>query len=132
MMSIWSKVRHAAGVACLLAVALPFAAAGVAGGLEATTTTAAAKRAKKPVAKGKAAAAGKAGSGKTRPSAVGKSTKGKRSVVGKKGRSTASRRPTAQTIRLTSAFKASEQLRPMAQQLVVTRSAAAYGGVQSY
>jgi soluble lytic murein transglycosylase len=42
------------------------------------------------------------------------------------------RKPTAQTIRLTSAFKASEQLRPMAQQLAATRSAAAYSGVESY
>jgi soluble lytic murein transglycosylase len=33
---------------------------------------------------------------------------------------------------LTSAFKASEQLRPMAQQLAATRSAAAYSGVESY
>ena len=40
--------------------------------------------------------------------------------------------PTAKSIRLTSAFHASEQLRPMAQQLAGTRSAAAYAGVQSY
>jgi soluble lytic murein transglycosylase len=33
---------------------------------------------------------------------------------------------------LTSAFKASEQLRPMAQQLAATRSAAAYSGVENY
>src|SRR6201999_796879 len=46
--------------------------------------------------------------------------------------STTSRKPTAQTIHLTSAFKASEQLRPMAQQLAVTRSPAAYSGVENY
>ena len=45
---------------------------------------------------------------------------------------TTSHKPTPQTIRLTSAFKASEQLRPMAQQLAVTRSVAAYSGVESY
>jgi len=42
------------------------------------------------------------------------------------------RRPTAQTIRLTSAFHATEQLRPMAQQLIATRSPAAYRGVLAY
>jgi soluble lytic murein transglycosylase len=47
-------------------------------------------------------------------------------------KSTASRKPTAQTIHLTSAFKASELLRPMAQQLASTRSAAAYSGVENY
>ena len=36
------------------------------------------------------------------------------------------------TLRLKSAFSASEQLRPMAQQLAMTRSGAAYGGVESY
>ncbi len=44
----------------------------------------------------------------------------------------ASKKPTAQTIHLTSAFHASEQLRPMAQQLNATRAAAAYAGVQAY
>jgi soluble lytic murein transglycosylase len=40
--------------------------------------------------------------------------------------------PTAQSIKLTSAFLASAQLRPMAQQLASTRSAAAYSGVSNY
>jgi soluble lytic murein transglycosylase len=39
---------------------------------------------------------------------------------------------TAQSIRLTSAFIASSQLRPMAQQLAATRSGMAYDGVLSY
>ncbi|HXB61875.1 MAG TPA: outer membrane protein assembly factor BamD, partial [Acidobacteriaceae bacterium] len=39
---------------------------------------------------------------------------------------------TAQSIRLHSAFIASAQLRPMAQQLAATRSAAAYAGVTNY
>jgi soluble lytic murein transglycosylase len=39
---------------------------------------------------------------------------------------------TAESRRLHSAFIASSQLRPMAQQLVLTRSAAAYGGVAAY
>jgi peptidoglycan lytic transglycosylase len=61
-----------------------------------------------------------------------KSSKGTSATSKTHARSTASRRPTAQTIRLTSAFKASEQLRPMAQQLAATRSAAAYSGVENY
>ncbi|HEX9198248.1 MAG TPA: lytic transglycosylase, partial [Acidobacteriaceae bacterium] len=40
--------------------------------------------------------------------------------------------PTARSIKLTSAFLASTQLRPMAQQLAATRSTAAYSGVLSY
>ena len=40
--------------------------------------------------------------------------------------------PTARSIKLTSAFLASEQLRPMAQQLAATRSSAAYSGVLNY
>jgi len=43
-----------------------------------------------------------------------------------------SKKPTAETVHLTTAFHATEQLRPMAQQLISTRSAAAYSGVQSY
>jgi soluble lytic murein transglycosylase len=39
---------------------------------------------------------------------------------------------TARSIKLTSAFHATEQLRPMAQQLTATRSPAAYRGVESY
>jgi soluble lytic murein transglycosylase len=40
--------------------------------------------------------------------------------------------PTAKSIKLTSAFLASAQLRPMAQQLAATRSSAAYAGVLNY
>ena len=48
------------------------------------------------------------------------------------GKHTAYKPPTASSIKLTSAFHASEELRPMAQQLASTRSAAAYAGVLSY
>jgi soluble lytic murein transglycosylase len=41
-------------------------------------------------------------------------------------------KPTAKSIRLTQAFTASAQLRPMAQQLAATRSPAAYAGVLNY
>jgi soluble lytic murein transglycosylase len=41
-------------------------------------------------------------------------------------------KPSARSLKLTSAFMASTQLRPMAQQLAATRSAAAYAGVLNY
>jgi soluble lytic murein transglycosylase len=130
MTSIRGRVRSAAGGFCLLAVVLSLSFVD---GLRAQTATTSTKQTKKPVAKAKASTAGTGVHGKTRSSsAASKGAKGKRAVAGKKGRVVSSRRPTAQTIRLTSAFKASEQLRPMAQQLALTRSAAAYGGVQSY
>ena len=62
----------------------------------------------------------------TKSSAKSKAT-GKKRIPAKR-----SRKATAQTIHLTSVFHATEQLRPMAQQLNATRSAAAYAGVQSY
>lgn len=66
--------------------------------------------------------------GKRKPSATtGRKTSrvgGRKHKIGKP--------PTARSIKLTSAFLASAQLRPMAQQLAATRSAAAYGGVLSY
>ncbi len=60
-----------------------------------------------------------------------KSAKGLKS--GKRGKRKSFSVPeTAQSRKLTSAFIASAQLRPMAQQLALTRSAAAYDGVFSY
>jgi soluble lytic murein transglycosylase len=58
------------------------------------------------------------------------SAKGKLAVKGKGRVVTVA--PTEESRRLTSAFTASAQLRPMAQQLVSTRTAAAYNGVTSY
>src|SRR5438105_1911789 len=60
-----------------------------------------------------------------------------RAGTSKKSRSAASRSrrrvpPTPRSIKLTSAFHASEQLRSMAQQLAATRSPGAYSGVLSY
>jgi soluble lytic murein transglycosylase len=48
------------------------------------------------------------------------------------GKHNKAKAPTARSIKLTSAFLASAQLRPMAQQLAATRSTAAYSGVLSY
>jgi soluble lytic murein transglycosylase len=47
-------------------------------------------------------------------------------------RAVAVKPPSAQSIKLTSAFLASEKLRPMAQQLASSRSVAAYSGVANY
>ncbi|MEG9438800.1 transglycosylase SLT domain-containing protein [Edaphobacter sp. HDX4] len=81
---------------------------------------------------------GKTSSKSTHPTRT-TSSASRRSESAKKSRSkkkTTSRRTskkaTPETIHLTSAFHATEQLRPMAQQLIATRSAAAYAGVQSY
>jgi soluble lytic murein transglycosylase len=69
-----------------------------------------------------------------RPAAT--SSASKKSAASKK-KLTARRRtrykpPTAHSIKLTKAFLASAQLRPMAQQLAATRSPAAYAGVLTY
>ncbi len=78
---------------------------------------------KKPAEKAPA----KAGAGKgTKRAASGKPTaRGRKKKV-------ISSPPTARSRKLTSAFVASSQLRPMAQQLTATRSPAAYAGVQAY
>ncbi|HTH52751.1 MAG TPA: transglycosylase SLT domain-containing protein [Edaphobacter sp.] len=62
------------------------------------------------------------------------SSKGAKSSTKKKvaSRRRLSKKEATESIHLTSAFHATEQLRPMAQQLIATRSAAAYAGVQSY
>ena len=62
----------------------------------------------------------------------GTSTKGHAASSKKKTSAVAAAKPTPQSIRLKSAFIASTQLRPMAQQLAVTRSPQAYSGVLSY
>jgi soluble lytic murein transglycosylase len=137
-MSIWVRLRAAMAVACLVGIIAPFARCGVAG--RAQTSTAATEQAKKPGTKSKTTSSGKSGSsgtsGSDKAKAAGssKTTKGKSAAASSKkhAAATASRKPTAQTIRLTSAFKASEQLRPMAQQLAMTRSASAYSGVENY
>jgi soluble lytic murein transglycosylase len=136
MVTIVGNVWRAMVVAILIGISMSFAGDGLVA--QTSTTTPPATHAKKPVSKigttaadaGKAAGTkSKASSAKAKSGASGKATK-KKGVVGKKH--IVSRKPTAQTIHLTSAFKASEQLRPMAQQLASTRSPAAYSGVQAY
>jgi len=150
MLSRWVRVRLA--VAVSLVFALMMLSVGN-GGVAAAQNAKPAATAKKPAAKGKAAVKGKTSAG-GKASTTGKTSvtgkagakqgRGKAGVAGRtaKGKGAAgkkrrgarrpSKKPTAQTIRLTSAFRATERLRPMAQQLATTRSAAAYSGVQSY
>ena len=68
---------------------------------------------------------------KTRRAHGGSATRGARATRAR-GAATSHKTPSAKVLRLTSAFTASEQLRPMAQQLAASRSAQAYAGVQRY
>jgi soluble lytic murein transglycosylase len=117
----------------LLAIAVPFAC-GASGGATQTQAAPSAHKKKPDAATTNSASTAKSSGSKarSRKKATGssKGTKGKGAAAGK--RRAAPNKPTAQTIRLTNAFKASEQLRPMAQQLAAARSVAAYNGVESY
>jgi soluble lytic murein transglycosylase len=130
-MKVPARLRAAGVVALLGAMVLLVSGTGFARGTQTAATT---PETKKPASKASGTPA-KTTSKKTTTSK--KSSSSGKTAQGTTARrthhaSTASRRPTAQTIRLTSAFKASEQLRPMAQQLALTRSVAAYNGVESY
>jgi soluble lytic murein transglycosylase len=139
--SIWGKLQGAVAVASLMGMMVPCVWGGVAGRTQ--SSAAATEQTQKPASKGKTgttgkstpekSTAGKSTAGGSKSPGSSKTTKGKSARGSKtRGASTASRRPTAQTIHLTSAFKASEQLRPMAQQLAMTRSPSAYSGVENY
>jgi len=75
-------------------------------------------------------------SSKKRAAKAGKKSPPKRTTIppkhGKKSTARVRSVPTSRSLKLTSAFHASEQLRPMAQQLAATRSPAAYTGVLQY
>jgi len=130
MIGIRGRFRGLLAVAALVAIPVPFAGARIGAPLQNST---AADQTQKTATKPKTAVSGKTASQPGKPRASSKSTKGKSTAArSHRAASTTSRKPTAQTIHLTSAFKASEQLRPMAQQLAVSRSVAAYGGVENY
>ncbi|MBB5316559.1 transglycosylase SLT domain-containing protein [Tunturibacter empetritectus] len=148
MGTIRGKVWSAVVAAALMGMSVPCSAGYTVG--QAQTTTPATpqsksqpKKAQTPSQSGTSSAgAGKASGSKTKGASgkakegtsgktPGSKAKGKKGAVRRKHH-IVSRKPTAQTIRLTSAFKASELLRPMAQQLAATRSAAAYSGVEAY
>jgi soluble lytic murein transglycosylase len=132
ILSGWGRVRIAMVAGALLAIAVPFAC-GTAAGMTQTEATPSAQK-KRPAATAKSSSTAKSSGSKAKSkekaAVSSKGTKGKRGAAGK--RRAAANKPTPQTIRLTNAFRASEQLRPMAQQLAATRSAAAYNGVESY
>ncbi len=81
-------------------------------------------------------AAGRSPHGQTARTLAGKGRRGEHAVVQKTSAGPHMERfvsaPTPVSRQLTSAFVQSEQLRPMAQQLATSRSAAAYSGVQAY
>ena len=90
-----------------------------------------------PAGKGKSSPAAKKGkqatSGTRKGTPVGMSSrKGAAQSRGKKASAARRRIPSARVVHLTQAFVASEQLRPMAQQLAATRSPQAYVGVRAY
>jgi soluble lytic murein transglycosylase len=126
----WSAVASA----LLGGMTLFFSVTPGASGLQSSTPAEQTKKSPAKSAPSSKTASGKTGSatkaGASKSTGASKTTKSDANKT--HHASTASHKPTAQTIRLTSAFKASEQLRPMAQQLAVTRSAAAYSGVESY
>jgi soluble lytic murein transglycosylase len=137
--SIGRKIPSAVAVACFVAMMAPIAMGRVAGQAQTSTLTAdktTTEQAKKPAAKSKTApSSGKDPAHKPKPSGsskTGSAAKSKKATTKTNATAADLHKPTAQTIRLTSAFKASEQLRPMAQQLAATRSPAAYAGVESY
>jgi soluble lytic murein transglycosylase len=118
MLKGWTRFQVAMAVGAVLTF-------GGAAGVTAQTASSATTAKKTPV-KGKSTTAAKKTATKGKAAGSGKSAKkgpGKKHVVSK---------ATPRSIKLTSAFHASEQLRPMAQQLATTRSAAAYSGVESY
>ena len=121
MLKGWTRFQVAIAVGAVLTF-------GGAAGVTAQTASSATTAKKTPVkpVKGKSTTAAKKTATKGKAAGSGKGAKkgsGKKHVVSK---------ATPRSIKLTSAFHASEQLRPMAQQLATTRSAAAYSGVESY
>jgi len=124
-----TSFRVAAFLACLL---LP------AGSLPAQSSAAASAGSTSPAAKKTTAktAPAKTTPAKSAPHPAATTSANKKSSASKKKptvrRRTRYKPPTARSIKLTKAFLASAQLRPMAQQLASTRSPAAYAGVLTY
>jgi soluble lytic murein transglycosylase len=132
-LSSWNKLQAVARCGLVLAVAVPL---GTAAQMSQKTKPArkgpATSAHPKTGAKAPKTATSKTGS-KSGSKTVGrKGAKGKLAVTSSRHHRLYSAKPTPQSIRLTTAFTASAQLRPMAQQLAATRSQAAYAGVLSY
>ncbi len=121
-LSINARVRLAAKWGLALGMALSSQVPG--------QTATATKRKASPThgAARPAASAKKNSTSRAKPAKTGRTSQ----TAGKRRKPRFAARPTPRSIRLTSAFVASAQLRPMAQQLAATRSPAAYAGVQNY
>ncbi len=117
-LSVSARVRLAGAWGLALAMALP---------LRVPAQPAAATKQKPALSVAKPASRSKKTSA-TRAKSAGRSSR----AAAKRRKPKYATKPTARSIRLTSAFVASAQLRPMAQQLAATRSPAAYAGVQNY
>lgn len=136
-LSSWSKLKIFVAAVSLLAGMVPFASGATSSKHKKKPSTTAAHTTKSTKSKS-ASQKRKSGTSTRRTTratnhTTGHTTKRSRSSASSHRRPrTAYRRPTARSIRLTTAFHATEQLRPMAQQLAATRSAAAYAGVEAY
>ena len=111
-------------------LSLPMAGQGGATSSAKKKTTAAGGTTAKKKASAKSAAVTKHGVAKKTTSAAGTRRGSKKSVAARSRGPSAG--PSPKTLKLASAFRATTELRPMAQQLAAQRSAAAYAGVQAY
>jgi soluble lytic murein transglycosylase len=134
MLRVWGRVRIAIMADALLATAVLFACGAARGEAQTQATPSTHKKLPAETTKSSSTPKSQVDKAQSGKKAVvsSKGKKGKRTAAGKRRASAAANKPTAQTIRLTNAFRASEQLRPMAQQLAAARTAAAYNGVESY
>jgi soluble lytic murein transglycosylase len=134
-LNVLNKGWRIAAVASLLGATAAFAGGGVSGQTQSTAPST--THSSKSDTKKKAAPAAKSTGKKASSSTASKSRSGKGKPVSKghtshTAHAAAGPKPTPQSIRLKSAFIASAQLRPMAQQLAVNRSAQAFSGVLNY
>ncbi|MDE1178443.1 MAG: transglycosylase SLT domain-containing protein [Edaphobacter sp.] len=128
MLTVRSKFLIFALPGCLLAGLVCPSAQGYQSSAKPKSQTKSSSSKKAPAKSSSKTSKSKAATGSKSKAGTHSSSKTSSRASSKKRRS----KPTAQTIRLTTAFHASEQLRPMAQQLAAARSAAAYSGVESY
>jgi soluble lytic murein transglycosylase len=125
-LSGWAKFHAGCSTGLVLAMTLAVAAAGQTSG---APNHAAKTPQKSTGTKGSARKSAPAKSASAKAAPHRKTAKGKPVVV---HHHHVVSKPTAKSIRLTQAFTASAQLRPMAQQLAATRAPAAYAGVLNY
>jgi soluble lytic murein transglycosylase len=128
-LSGWAKFHAGCSTGLVLAMTLAASAAGQTSSAPKSASKTTAKRAAKSETKHTATHKGAHAKPVSAKTAHGKA-KAKAKLVVRHHHIVS--KPTAKSIRLTKAFTASAQLRPMAQQLAATRSPAAYAGVLNY